>query len=103
MNYFTLLARLLLLAYGIFLLLVAIGEGITEGNFIYVWPPLIILIVVSVLWKRPMISALAVFILFISTTWYFKTYEEVGIFLAVSFPLAVACILFLIGNRLKAL
>jgi hypothetical protein len=100
MNYYTLLARLLLLAYGVFLLLIALGEGITEGGFPHVFPPLIILLIVTTFWNRPIISALAVFI---ATTLYFKTYDEISVFLIISLPLAIACILFLLGNKLKAL
>jgi hypothetical protein len=103
MNYFTLLARLLLLAYGVFLLLIALGEGITEGGFMHALPPLAILIVVTVLWNKPMWSAVAVFILFVVTTLFFNTYEQIGVFLIISLPLALASILFLIGNKVKAL
>jgi hypothetical protein len=101
MNYFTLLARLLLIAYSIFLLLLAVGEGIAEGGYIHVVAPAIILLVVTVLWKQPLGSAVAIFIVFLGTTLYFKTYEEIGTFLIVSMPLAMATILFLVGVKVR--
>jgi hypothetical protein len=103
MNYYTLLARLLLFAYGVFLLLIALGEGITEGGYPHIFPPLFILIIVTTFWNRPIISALAVFIVFLATTLYFKTYDEISVFLIISLPLAIASILFLLGSKLKAL
>lgn len=103
MNYYTLLARLLLLAYGVFLLLIALGEGITEGGYSHLGPPLVILIVVTTFWNRPLLSALAVFIIFVGTTWYFKTYQETTVFLIISLPLAVSTLLFLFGSRIRAL
>lgn len=101
MNYFTLLGRLLLIAYSIFLLLLAIGEGITSGGWVHAILPVVILMIVTILWHNPLWSALATFVLFLCSIWFFKTYEHMGIFLVVSLPLMIGCILFSIGSRVK--
>ena len=101
MNYFTLLGRLLLIAYSLFMLLFAIGEGITNEGFIHIIPPIIIVSVISIFWKKPVLSAVAVFIMFLISIWFFGSLERLGIFLIVSLPLAIASILFLIGSRVR--
>jgi hypothetical protein len=101
MNYFTLLARLLLIAYCIFLILLAIGEGISSGGWIHMVQPVIILLVVTILWNNPLLSAVALIVLFFSSVWFFKTYEQIGVFLIVSLPLAIAGILYSIGSKVK--
>jgi hypothetical protein len=101
MNYFTLLGRLLLIVYSIFLLLLSIGEGLTAGGWIHAIQPVSILLVVTILWNNPLWSALATFVIFLASMWFFKTYEQAGVFLIVSVPLAIASILFLIGTKIR--
>jgi hypothetical protein len=81
--------------------LLAISEGITTGGFIHIIAPAIILLIVTVLWKQPLGSAVAIFIVFVGCTLYFKTYQETGTFLIISMPLALATILFLISTRIR--
>jgi len=70
-----------------------------NGGWIRVVLPVLILMIMAILWQNPLWSALAAFIL--SSIWFFKTYEQVGVFLVVSLPLLIGCILFSIGIRVK--
>ena len=101
MNYFTLMARFLLIAYSILLLLLAIGQGITQGGIVHLILPACILIVLTTLWKHPVWSAAALMALCIGSVIFFKTYELVPTFLTISFPLMMASALFLVGSKVK--
>lgn len=101
MNYFSLMGRFLLLAYSIFLLLLAIGQGITQKGMFQCIPPIFIIIILISLGKHPVWSALAILGLFIGTIVFFKTYQSIITFFIVSFPLLAAAALLLIGSKLK--
>jgi hypothetical protein len=95
MNYFILIVRLFLVLYGAFLLLFAVGEGITGEGFPYVLPPMFIILILVFLWNKPIWSAVCTMILFGVSIWFFGTYDDLVPFLIISLPLLVAGILFI--------
>lgn len=99
MNYFILMARLFLVLYSAFLLLFAVGEGITGEGFPHIVPPMCIVLILVFLWNKPIWSALSTMILFGVSIWFFGTYDDLVPFLIISLPLLVASVLFLFGSK----
>ncbi|MCU0356734.1 MAG: hypothetical protein MUE95_04080 [Cyclobacteriaceae bacterium] len=101
MNIPVVMARFLLVAYCILLLLFAAGRSISEDAYAHLLVPVMILMVLVILADRYVMSSAALLILFGYTVWYFQTWTSPVIFLTVSVPIAVAAVLFLIGTRAR--
>jgi len=99
MNYANLLARGLLILYCIFLLLFAFGEGILKEGYMHAIHAVAILVVLVLFNRKPVVSSLTFFFLFVFSIWFFKTYNNAVYFFIVSAPLMMASVLFIIGKR----
>ncbi|HEU5292447.1 MAG TPA: hypothetical protein VFU05_17490 [Cyclobacteriaceae bacterium] len=99
MNYFNLLARGLLILYGVFLLFFALGEHVAGEGFIHAASAILIFILLAVLKARPVLSSLIFLGFFIFSVWFFKTYHNFISFSIISLPLAIASVLFMMGKR----
>lgn len=101
MNYFLLLARMLAVLYAGFFMLFAFGEGITGYGATHLPAPVIILLVLVVLWEKPVWSAIGFTIAGFLSIIFYDTLTDKAVFLIVTGPLGVISILFLFAYLQK--
>jgi len=99
MNYANLLARGLLILYCTFLLLFAFGEGILEEGYMHAIPAVAILVLMMLFNRKPVLSSLTFFFMFVFSVWFFKTYSDIIQFFIISAPLIAVSVLFLVGKK----
>jgi hypothetical protein len=86
-----------------FLLLFAFGEGILGEGYIHAVPAIVILLLMVALHRKPVLSAVVFFFLFVFSVWFFKTYNDAVYFFTLSAPLFVVSVLFLVGKKMRPL